>query len=306
MPVTWILLREADDVDRVDRRTVTPDTPNWDSMPAFNLLLHLLLREEWRDRPGDYLSAHAGSALAARFPAGEDRLIAAAAAVSAGEPKRALRLLDDAALPPDGDLPPVATAIRAVATTLERNWFPGGAGAVLEPGDVERLTAPAIRAATPEGSLLALLATRLVVPLPTWRSLAEASTRSNLPLADPALQEAWTVVQELSARQVPAATAPAALALADLLVRARRPMQAGQPLGLALQAYQAAADPVGVAACTLAQGDWSAESLSHPELLGEDRRRSASRCWPTAGRRSPLAVTRSRLPTTPRPRSLLP
>jgi tetratricopeptide (TPR) repeat protein len=238
-------------------------------MQSFLAILQLLVREEWRGRPGDVLRGAADGSFAADLPPEEVALAAAAAALTAGEPKRALSILDASPTRTD-ELDRVARALRVVATALERNWFPGGAGAVLESGDVGRLDIRPIQATTPEGSVLVLVASRFVAVLPTWRSLAQGSRRGTLPLANSVLSQAAQVVQELLASGVAAAIGPAALALADLFVRAGQPMQAGGPLGLALQAYQAAQDPVGVAACALAQGDWSAEPHSHPELLGED------------------------------------
>jgi CHAT domain-containing protein len=238
-------------------------------LQSFLAILQLLVREEWRGRPGDVVPDGAGGAFAAELPPAEIVLVTAAAALNAGEPKRALAILDGSP-PGDGELDTVARALRIVATSLDRNWFPGGAGAVLEAGDVEQLDAAPMEATTAEAWLLVVVASRLVAMLPNWRSLVSGSRRGSLPLADPVLTQAWRLVEELRATRVPEAIGPAALALADLFVRAGQPQRAAQPLWLAMQAYQAARDPVGLAACELVRGDWSGEPLSHPELLGED------------------------------------
>lgn len=235
-------------------------------MRSDSLVLALLLREEWRGGTG-VLGANAP--LPTGLSALEVGLVRSAAALGAGEPKRAVQILD--AIPEQSaDLAAVERALRILADSLEWNWFPGGAGAVLEPGDVDRLRWESLPPTTPQARPLVLVADRLLAVLGNWRSIA-GGTRTGGGLATPEVvtDPARQLVHELAQLGVPAAVGPAALAVADLEFRAGRADRAGAPLADALQAYRAVDDQVGVAACLLAQGDWALEPSSHPELLGE-------------------------------------
>ena len=214
----------------------------------------LVVREEWRGRPGEVVADAAAPAL-----------VRAAAALSAGEPRRALRLIDEA----DADEPALADALRALAHVLDRNWFPGGAGAVLEDADLAELDVPELAVPAGDAAVPVFLAGRLLAMTPNWRSLARGGVTLG-PVADIALGSAHEELETALRLGESHAVGIAALVLADLSIRAGRITTAGQPLGLAMQAYTAAGDPIGLGACELARGDWSAEPASHPELLGED------------------------------------
>ena len=235
-------------------------------MQAATAILRLLLREEWRGGPGSLHPEQVG------LPAAEATLLQAAAALGAGEPKRAVRLLD-AAPPPSGDaaqdLAAVDRVLRLVADTLEWSWFPSGIAAVPDPDDPARPDIQLLPAASPEVALLDTVAERLVRLLPILRTTALGTRREGAALS----ADAVTGIAEKFGREVaatPAAAAPAALAVADLEAWAGRRPRAEEALDQALRTYRAFDDQTGVGACALTRGDLSLEPDSHPELLGED------------------------------------
>jgi hypothetical protein len=91
--------------------------------------LSSFLRRDLRDKPAALLS-----------DPDTPPLLAAAAAIIAGEPRRALGMVDSV----DGEArsAPDWVAIRALATALEVNWWPGDVGAAL-PGDTRTSSSPA-------------------------------------------------------------------------------------------------------------------------------------------------------------------
>ncbi|MGY1727858.1 CHAT domain-containing protein [Geodermatophilus sp. SYSU D01062] len=233
-------------------------------MQSLGMLLNLLVREEWRGHPGRVLEEAGDGSYRDQLPDAEIRLVAASAALNAGEAKRALQLLSE--LPTgSGDTAAVGEALRHLARIVDRNWFPGGGAAVLEPGDAERLTVDPPRPTTPAGLLLIVVATRLVGALPSWRRFVAGGDEGT----GLALRMAEAVRNDLLRFGRPVAVAPAELLLADLLARAGHDAQAQEQLGRARAAYEAAQDPVGVAACVLTSGDWMAAPGSSPELLAE-------------------------------------
>lgn len=235
-------------------------------MQSLARVLHLLLREQWRGGAG---VLGPGTHLAEDLPGAEAGLVAAAAALGAGEPKRALRVLGTEP-GTSGDHAAVDRVLRKVAATLEHNWFPGGAGAVLEPGVGAQFTVTTLPAASADAALLVDVAT-LVADLPTYRTLVGSIPRGTaLPGVERVIPTVEELVARLDAAQAPMAVGPVALMLADLNVRCGQLTQAGVALQFAVRAYQSVHDPVGIACCALAQGDWSAEPSSHPELLGEN------------------------------------
>ncbi|XVU28210.1 CHAT domain-containing protein [Actinoplanes sp. CA-054009] len=206
------------------------------------MLLRLVLREDWRDL--------------ALFEASDDLLVLAATAISVGEPKRALALLEAA------EPGPAAGALWHLARVQDLNWFPGGAGAAgLDDVDFSHLVVPAEAAeATPAGDLAAYLLVHVAAELPGRRSIA----RDGGGLGPQMVTEAYEVLLRVQETGEPEAIAPAAYALASLVG------QPGGPLDLARTAYQIAGDQAGEAACRLAEGDWAAHPSRHPELLDED------------------------------------
>ena len=111
------------------------------------LLVQLLLAEQHRGDLSLYLAPAGGlwpplpvligGAPATDVPDGELPLIAAAAALAAGEPKRALRILADT--DDLGGLHDVAAALRFAAHTLDLNRYPGGSGAVMSAEEMASL-----------------------------------------------------------------------------------------------------------------------------------------------------------------------
>jgi CHAT domain-containing protein len=250
-------------------------------MQAVATILRLLLREEWRGGPDALRSEQGG------LPAAETILVQAAAALGAGEPKRAVRLLD-ATPPPSGDaaqdLAAVGRVLRVVADMLEWNWFPGGTAAVADPGDPARSDIALLAPASPDAAVLVTVGGQLVRLLPTLRTTALGTRRESAVLSADAVTGIVTrLVQEVSA--TPAAAAPALLAVADLEARAGLPARAGGSLDQAVQIYRALDDQTGVGACALVRGDRSLEPDSHPELLGEDL--DAGAALRSAGRPDP-------------------
>ncbi|MGY1673072.1 CHAT domain-containing protein [Geodermatophilus sp. SYSU D00710] len=232
-------------------------------MQSLGMLLNLLIREEWRGHPGRVLEEAGDGSYRNQLPDAEIQLVAAGAAICAGEAKRALQLLSEPT--GSGDTAAVGEALRQLARTVDRNWFPGASAAVLEPGDAERLTADPPRPTTPAGLLLMVVATRLIGALPSWRRFIAGGDEGT----GIALRMAEAVRNDLLHFGTPVAIAPAELALGDLLARAGHDAQAQDQLRRARAAYEAAQDPVGLAACALTAGDWMATPGSSPELLSE-------------------------------------
>ncbi len=193
--------------------------------------------------------------------AATEPLATAAAALGVGEPKRAIAAL--AEVQGNGDEGLVAAVIRHVAAALDTNWFPGGGGAVLTGDAVAAFVAPRGEATHPDAQLVVTLGRRLLAPTPSWRSIADGA-RTGGGGEGFALGQASELLTDIYA-SMPRLVGPVALVLADLLVRAGRG-NAELPFQLARGAY--ADDPVGLAACALAELDarWPG---GRPELLGE-------------------------------------
>ncbi|MFC5063105.1 CHAT domain-containing protein [Actinomycetospora atypica] len=221
-------------------------------LESFDEVLRALLRDQWR--PGGPAPATAGS------------LTAAAAALGAGEPRRAARILDALAPGDDADLAEVLTALRALAGVLGTAWFPGGGPATREPGhDDEVVVAPDIASTESRTRVLVTVAGHLLAALPLWRDIATGGPEA----ADVAIGQAQLVLEQLSTLDEPTATAAAALALADVAGRAGQGPMGDAALEIARSTYELLGDRSGVAACDLAAGDRAAAPGSHPELLGE-------------------------------------
>ncbi|SHM37507.1 CHAT domain-containing protein [Cryptosporangium aurantiacum] len=184
-------------------------------------------------------------------------LLVAAAALAAGEPKRARRAL--AAAPPGTD----RTALEYAAAVFDLNWFPGGGGAMFAPGDAEALTSlahalPPGIADTPVGAL----ATRLLPDALTLRSVAETD------IGQGGIRPLWLAFADQAGRYAavsPAAGAYAALLTADGAHRSR--LIEAEPW-----AQQAATllgdDLVLYAHYFQVRGDWASAPSGHPETLG--------------------------------------
>lgn len=204
------------------------------------------------------------------IPVDELPFVAAAVALAAGEPKRAVVILDGIATDGDQDRVAVERALRRLALTREHNWFPGGAAALLEPGQTAQFGLPTLQAASSDVGLFVDVVD-FFASLPTLRTIATGMRRG---FAVPPESEPVRVAESLLGRlrEAPPGVAleAVALATADLYARSGRFAQVGPPLGLVLHAAQVLQDVAGVASSALLQGDVAAQPLSTPELLGED------------------------------------
>lgn len=212
-------------------------------------LLALMFREEWRD-----------------LPEGPGQpWTAVAAALNAGEPGRARRLLAAIPEPAAADTAAVAAVLGRLAEVFDRNWFPGGEAAVLTDDDVDVLLEQrAIAELSPRIRPLLDVA-GFVEAVPTWRRLMSAGA-DNIRVA---LDDAQTKLNRMQRADRPATLAPAALTVADLHHRAGLPESGMRLYALARQTYDAMSDRVGAAACELALGDWVADLDTRPETLAE-------------------------------------
>ncbi|WP_433799963.1 CHAT domain-containing protein [Actinomycetospora sp. CA-084318] len=194
-----------------------------------------------------------------------DVLLGAAAALGAGEPRRARRLLATADL--GGDASVVAQAFRFLAGVLDNGWFPGGGAASREPGhEADLVTAPPPEAAAGrEAQVLVAVAGHLLAAVPLWRDLVTGAPE----VGDLAIRAAQRVLEQLTGLDEPRATAAAAAAVADLLARSGSPAAAAPYLEVARELHQLLGDTAGLASGALAAGDRAALPGSHPELLGE-------------------------------------
>jgi CHAT domain-containing protein len=226
-------------------------TPGIDRKPLTDDLLALLFREEWRNLPVTHEAESDGPAVAA--------------ALNAGEPARARRLLAAAPTGPDADAAAVTGMLGRLVEALDRNWFPGGESAVLTDVDLAVLTREQAVAAPGPSALLFVDVARFVEALPVWRWSLPAGDRW-------ALDESRARLDHIRRAGRPEVTAPVALAVADLYMRAGLPEEGGGLYRLARRAYRTAPggpDRVGLAACALALGDWAFDSGTRPETLGE-------------------------------------
>jgi CHAT domain-containing protein len=240
------------------------------ALSSLPVLLQLVQRDEYRGRPAELEQTLAQGVLAGIDPS-ELPLVAAAAALNVGDAKRALRTLEAHTHDSGSDAGVIADALANLANALDRNWFPGGTGAVLEEGDIGRIAGepPAAASAAPPVQLLVMVIRDVVAMAPVWRNIVDNARRSGQTAAtDAVIAQVAGVGQRLQAYGAPLPVAYLSLIHADLLWRAGQ-WQAVSPLHTwALQAYQAAGDVAGVGACWLMKGDWSATPESHPELLG--------------------------------------
>lgn len=186
-------------------------------------------------------------------------LVSAAIALRAG---RLHAVADALAGTDERSLP---ATLRATATTLERNRFPGGRGALFEEGDLERLIDPPAPDDEPPTEAALMIAVGQVEPaVATWRSLAcdgGPDTRRTV----------LTRVQQLRAVVAggPAPWLGAYLALveSDLHRLGGDAAAAHAAWTTAAGEFEATGDALGVAACHVARGDWLAAPRSSPEVL---------------------------------------
>ena len=225
----------------------SPDPPLTLSQTTLTLVLQLVRREEYRFGPAMVRGNLERGAIGPDVSPDEAPLIAAAAAIGGGEPKRALRALSAHRFGPGSDGLAVAEALRRVALTLDRNWFPGGAGAVLEDGDLVTILGTPVPDAGATAALLVEVATDVVAMTPTWRSIVEGGRGSD-PFGGTAstLGHVQMIGAQLVARGDASSVGYLATIHADLAVRAGKFKAASASSGPRLQAYQATSDAAGI------------------------------------------------------------
>jgi CHAT domain-containing protein len=251
-------------------------------------LLESIVSEERRGRPGEAREAALSAAQTAGRNAPEHLIVAVYAALAAGEPRRALELLDRMPSALDPAMQRRIRAGRAWAQQLDRNWYPGDTGAEgvtvtrdlvfvgeVLPGDAETMLVEACAAYGP-GSLLSK----------RWllESFFRRSAREAAPVLQSAVDDLERFKQVALASGVPASACWAMQCQADLLHRCGAAAEAQQQLEQVRSIYAAAGDRIGIACSHMVEGDWWATPGSSPEALGLDL---GGRTEP-----SPLADTR--------------
>ena len=239
-------------------------------LASTRLLVSLLAAEQHRGDLSRFLARADGAAgrpdgLPSDFPDAERPLVAAAAALAAGEPKRALRAIATAG--DSGEAGEVAGALRLAAHTLDHNWYPGGGGAVISEEDIADMTGEVPRPDDRGAMLVVLIAARLIPRVQTARRIAAQSRTGDQPGAvEPVAAMLREVGAALGALGGAAVQAYCWLALADVLWRAGRTADAMDAITACIDL--AADDPVGLAHVNLTRGDWVIEPYAHPETLG--------------------------------------
>ena len=241
-------------------------------------LLESLLGEERCGRPGAARAAALASAAASQGDVAVDYLDATYAAIIAGEPRRAKRLLAQcaAAAPDDEIWRRRGVACDAWIWTCDRNLYPGGVAAEVIAG--EPPTFPTPNGDEPETYLVEALATYGSQILSCGVQI-EHHVRGNRAVVPHFLHGTNGAVQGLvHALQAVGADASALnvyLFWADALRRAGQLDDALDVLAQIRQEHArlaagGVAHPTGAALTHLAEGDWFATPGSTPEALGFD------------------------------------
>ncbi|MBG0564270.1 CHAT domain-containing protein [Actinoplanes aureus] len=242
-----------------------PLRPGWMTLGSLNT-------EDLHGRPGPARAA----ALRAAADDPRHRMLhltdACYGALSAGEAKHALRLLDElekVAGGPDRHL----SALRAWALQLDGNWYPGGIGAetTMDPAGAFVTPAPGI----PETELIEHLVADGPPSLATVRAVTETLLRSGNETAARQMAVQGVRALENLARLANRLGAVALghwcdIAGADLMHRIGLDAEARHLLIQARTAVTLLNLPGLVGVTYLVEGDWSATPGSHPESLGFD------------------------------------
>jgi CHAT domain-containing protein len=235
-------------------------------------LLRSLIPEERRGLPGPAREAAIAAARADPQQAHVHLFDAAYAALVAGEPRAAQRLLDEAAAaaPDDEVWRRRAAACRWWIWTVDRNWYPGDTGAQVTPTALGE--APAHPEPAPGDPETVLLEASVNGSAVLWTTRALLATTANPSEFGPLLEAAYPHLQVVYQALVGPSTAWPTLVWADLLQRAGRDQEAGALLA-DVRSYASAAardtgDRVGLACTHLVEGDWYATPGSSPEALG--------------------------------------
>jgi hypothetical protein len=198
-------------------------------------------------------------------------VVAATASLIAGEPRRALALLDTVGA--DARSAPDWAAIHNLATILDVNWWPGdiGAGQDGDPPEVEQLT---VHLTGNDRTDLVLAVVSQVQPqMLSIRTITRASVRvqasSGAEAARYLSQNTRSILS--AAAQVDVSVASSlAVELADLYRLGGLGAEAGQYLAWAKQAYESMDDPAGRARCLVVEADWLVTPATFVETLGFD------------------------------------
>lgn len=226
-----------------------------------------LVSEDLHGVPGPALTA--AEAGLARTPGDPQcQLDACLAALAAGEPKRALRLLD-----PSHQSPRATAALTGWARQLDDNWYPGGVSAESEEDPAGLYVEP--RPGNPTEELLEQLVANGPTGLLNSRTLAERSLREGATLGvQQAFDLAFGHLQDLAAfadsGELPDVGIWTALAAADLCRRVGRDEQAALLLEQGRAAAVRRGDTGRQALSHLVEGDWYATPGSSPDALGWD------------------------------------
>jgi hypothetical protein len=233
-------------------------------------LVSLLTVDQHRGDLSPFLALADGSvrrvdAALSDLPHTERPLVAAAAALAVGEPKRALRTIESAT--GSWEIEEVAGALRLAAHTRDLNWYPGSSGAVISAEDIAKLTRDVPRSDDPGTNLVVLIAARLITCVQSARRIADDSRTGD---PDGAVGSVVEMLRQVGAElEVLGAAGILAyfwLAVADVMRRAGRTADAADALKACT--HFAADDPVVLAHLNLARGYWAVEPYAHPEVLG--------------------------------------
>jgi CHAT domain-containing protein len=198
-------------------------------------------------------------------------MLAAAAALIAGEPRRALRIVDEAAVDAAA-APEWASAIRAAARRLDADWWPGDtsvAGSNV-PG---RRAAPAAPTGDVRLDLVLAVVARVEPDLMNLRSLSRALARLHPREVREMLLPELRDYEALAAAAAPldvAAAAALTLDLADIDRLSGAAPDARERLAWARLAYERLGDDAGTARCELLEADWVIAPSASTATLGFD------------------------------------
>lgn len=236
-------------------------------------LLVSLVGEERRGRPGP--AREAALAAAASDPAGRSFHLfdAVYASLVAGEPKRALQLLDRVDALSHPDVAARTAACRAWASQLDTNWYPGGAGALLAGNWTSKVTfVDRPTSINPETRLVEAIVSLGPVPLLTNRANLQMATATFMGSLQQFLSFSVAQLDEFalvaSATQTWSSELWARLAQADLAWRAGFHDVANSTVLNMRQAAGNAGDAVGVASTYVVEGDWWSTPGASPETRG--------------------------------------
>lgn len=191
------------------------------------------------------------------------------AALLAGEPKRAQRILDEITATPDGaSLSRRVAALRSWAGQLDWNWYPGNLGS-----EVAR-TVPKVRPATgpPETVLVEEVVANGPVYLLSPRAIiaglqGQGNETAACEMADVGIQRLEALVSFAQGSRIWGAALWARLAQADLAERTGRSDLSSAILTDVRAAAANLGLPAILALCHLLEGDWAATPSSSPEAM---------------------------------------